>query len=84
MSVLHSVWIEDTCTICGSCENAAPEVFRIEGSMTTAILGSARTDGITSPNTERSRLTNAALAHREAIREAAAGCPVEAIHLVEG
>lgn len=82
MDVLRSVWVEETCISCNCCETAAPEVFHLDDGI-AMILGSAREDGITSSNAERSPLNVAGLAEREAIREAAAGCPVEAIRLVE-
>ncbi len=82
MDILRSVWIDECCIVCYACETSVPTVFRTEHG-TTMILGGAREDGLTSPNAERSPLTASGLAESEAIREAAAGCPVEAIRLAQ-
>ena len=81
MDILRSVWIDETCIICNCCETVAPAVFAVDGAF-AVIIGDARVDGITSMNAEQVPLSSAVAEHHDAIIEAAAGCPVEAIHLV--
>lgn len=82
MGTLRSVWVDEACIFCSCCETAAPDVFRVDGGI-AMIVGTARVDGTTDSNPTQSPLNSLALDHREAIHEAAAGCPVEAIHVVE-
>ena len=81
METLRSVWIDESCIFCDCCEGAAPQVFHVDGGP-AVVRGGVRVDGITSMNEERSPLNGIGIAHHEAIIEAAAGCPVEAIRLV--
>jgi ferredoxin len=82
MATITHVWIEEGCIACGYCPIACPEIFDIPNE-DAEIRGSARMDGITSPNRiERSRLNEAGLACTDGIEEAVAGCPVEVIQFL--
>ena len=81
MSTIARVWIDQGCICCQACVGYAPEVFAFPDD-TAVVLGEARCDGVTSRNAdERSRLNAVGLEYEDLIREAAAGCPVEIIHL---
>jgi ferredoxin len=82
-TTVRSVWILDHCIVCMACETTAPEVFTCDGPI-AHIRGGARTDGVTDANPGQVPLTAAAQAWSEEIREAAAGCPVEAIKVDGG
>lgn len=76
------VWIEEGCTVCNECENAAPDVFFVnEDEATCQIRAGVREDGVTSENRdEKSPLKGTIGADQEEeIIEAADGCPVEII-----
>jgi ferredoxin len=79
-AVVDRVWITDSCIICNACESTAPEVFNCDGDQ-AHIRADARSDGLTDMNPDHAPLTAAARELSEAIIEAAAGCPVEAIAL---
>lgn len=64
---IKKVWVEDGCTTCHLCESTAPDIFET-GDTTT----------IVKPGAE------ALFASQEAaIKDAAAGCPVEVIKFQE-
>ena len=80
MDILSRVWIDETCIYCDCCVGTAPAVFALSDSR-AVIQDTVRVDAITSPNDEeRSALNAVGLEYQDLIREAAAGCPVEAIH----
>ncbi len=73
------VYIESGCICCQACVTTTPEVFLFPDDK-AVINGLARVDGITSPNADE----RAALVPDldwDAIREAAAGCPVDIIKI---
>ncbi len=73
------VYIEPGCIYCQACVTTAPEVFLFPDDK-AVINGLVRVDGITSPNADE----RAALVPDldwDAIREAAAGCPVDIIKI---
>lgn len=80
MDTITRVWVDETCISCDRCVGTAPDVFALsDGS--AVILGTVRIDTMTSPNDEERSVLNAVgLEYQGLIREAAAGCPVEAIH----
>lgn len=81
MTTVARVWIAPGCICCQACVGHAPEVFAFPDD-TAVVLGEVRCDGVTSQNAdERSRLNAVGLEYEDPIREAAAGCPVEIIHL---
>jgi ferredoxin len=57
---MKKVWVEDTCTACGLCEEICPEVFKVNDVSTVK-------KGVNFNSVEAK------------IKEAAEGCPVEAI-----
>ena len=63
-SVLR-VWIEPGCIVCNACEGTCPDVFHVEPDGSTV-----------RPDAMNSELLKS---RADAIREAAAGCPVEVI-----
>lgn len=76
-----TLWIADGCILCQHCTGVAPDVFSIPDD-TAVVLSEVRCDGLTSRNAaERSPLNAVGLEYESAIREAAAGCPIEIIHL---
>lgn len=79
-AVVDRVWITDSCIICNACEGVVPEVFNCDSDQ-AHIRAEARSDHLTDMNPEHAPLTIAAREFSEAIIEAAAGCPVEAIAL---
>jgi ferredoxin len=81
MSTIARVWIAEGCICCHACVGDASEVFALPED-TAVVLGANRCDGLTSRNTvERSLLNAVGLEYEEAIREAAAGCPIDIIHI---
>lgn len=81
MNAIARVWIDEGCICCQACVHTAPEVFSFPDDA-AVMLGEVRCDGQTSSNrTERSPLNAVGLEYEDVIREAAAGCPVEIIHL---
>lgn len=79
-ALLTRVWIDEGCICCHACVQTAPEVFAIPND-SAEVLGENRCDGRTSRNaTERSPLNAVGLESEDAIREAAAGCPIDIIH----
>lgn len=84
MSTVTRVWIAEGCICCHACVGTAPEVFAFPDD-TAVVIGEVRCDGITSRNAaERSLLNAVGLEYEDTIREAAAGCPIEIIHLGDG
>lgn len=81
MDTVARVWIDETCIYCDACAGMVPEVFALAGDR-AQILAEVRVDGLTSPNDrERSPLNAVGLEYQQEIREAAAGCPVDAIRI---
>jgi ferredoxin len=81
MDTVARVWIDEVCVYCDACASMVPAVFAL-GVDRAEILADARVDGVTSPNDrERSPLNAVGLEYQEEIREAAAGCPVDAIRI---
>lgn len=81
MRAISRVWIDEGCICCHHCTGVAPDVFAIPDD-TAVVRGDARCDGQTSRNiAERSLLNAVGLEYEDAIHEAAAGCPIEIIHL---
>jgi ferredoxin len=81
MVIISRVWIDEGCICCHNCVHVAPEVFAFPDD-TAVVLGEARCDGQTSRNAdERSRLNAVGLEYEDTIHEAAAGCPIEIIHI---
>jgi ferredoxin len=81
MEPISRVWIDQGCICCQACVGYAPDVFAFQDD-NAVVLGEVRCDGVTSHNArERSRLNAVGLEHEDLIREAAAGCPIEIIHL---
>jgi ferredoxin len=79
MATITTVWIESGCIGCYACEQAAPEVFALTDAV-AHLLAVVRVDQQSSTNEqERSPLNAVGLEYEEAIREAAAGCPMEII-----
>lgn len=79
MTTITRVWIESGCIGCYACENAAPDVFQLTAG-NAEIVGAVRVDQQTSTNEQEQALLNAVgLEYQDAIREAAAGCPMEII-----
>lgn len=78
------VWVEDGCTVCNECEEAAPEIFFVTDT-TSIVKGTAREDGVEGRNEDEQSLLKAELREEweEGIREAAAVCPVEIIKFEE-
>jgi ferredoxin len=73
------VYIEPGCICCQGCVTIEPDVFLFPDDQ-AVINGRVRIDGITSPNADE----KAALVPDldwDAIREAAAGCPVDIIKI---
>ena len=80
MKTISRVWIDEGCICCHACVHVAPEVFAFPDDC-AVVLGENRCDGRTSRNAaERSPLNAVGLDYELAIREAAAGCPIEIIH----
>jgi ferredoxin len=80
MNTMTRVWIDNSCIYCDCCVKTAPDVFALSDGR-AVILDVVRVDAKTSPNDdERSALNAVGLEYQDLIREAAAGCPVEAIH----
>lgn len=78
---MTTIWIADGCIFCQHCTSVAPDVFSIPDD-TAVVIGEVRCDGLTSRNAvERSPLNAVGLEYESAIHEAAAGCPIEIIHL---
>jgi len=76
------VWIDEGCIACGACPLTCPTVFAIPDG-DAEVLGTARMDGITSPNrSERCQLNAAGRAQTAEIEEAAEGCPVDVIRFM--
>jgi ferredoxin len=74
MDTISRVWIDEACICCDRCVGTAPDGSAV-------ILDVVRVDAMTSSNgEERSVLNAVGLEYQNLIREAAAGCPVEAIH----
>jgi ferredoxin len=74
-----TVYIEPGCICCQACVTTMPDVFLFPDDQ-AVISGLVRVDGITSPNADE----RAALVPNldwDAIREAAAGCPVDIIKI---
>jgi ferredoxin len=81
METVARVWIDASCIYCDVCAGALPEVFAMGGDR-AQVLAEVRVDGVTSANDrERSALNAIGLEYQEGIREAAAGCPVDAIKI---
>lgn len=81
MTTISRIWIAEGCICCHHCSGAAPEAFAIPDD-TAVVLGDVRCDGVTSRNADERSLLNAeGLEYEDRIREAAAGCPIEIIHL---
>lgn len=81
MTTISRVWIAEGCICCQHCVGAAPAVFAFPED-NAVILGETRCDGVTSRNAdERSPLNAVGLEYEDAIREAAASCPIGIIHL---
>lgn len=75
-----SVWVEEGCILCGSCERECPDVFKL-AEASSVIQASVRWDGLQDENRRsRSPLRAEPRASLEAgIRSAATLCPVEVI-----
>lgn len=81
MDTITRIWIEDSCISCQACVHAMPEVFALPEDK-AVVLGAVRADGRSDDNlAARSELTAEARTWADAIREAAAGCPVEVIRV---
>ena len=80
MDTLSRVWIDEACIYCDCCVRTAPADFALSGSR-AVIQDAVRVDAVTSPNDEERSVLNAVgLEYQDLIHEAAASCPVEAIH----
>ena len=80
MKTISRVWIDEGCISCHACVHSAPDVFSIPDD-TAVVIGDIRCDGQSSRNhDERSPLNAVGLEYESAIREAAAGCPIEITH----
>lgn len=81
MPELRAVWIHGDCICCSACSNSHPGIFILPDER-AQVLGAVRSDGRTSDNeAEQAELNALGRALAEDIREAAAGCPVDAIRL---
>jgi ferredoxin len=75
------VWVEDGCIACHACTQTAPEVFQLESDR-AEVLAAVRWDSVTCHNEDkRSPLNDRGIELFEAIKEAAAGCPVDVIRV---
>lgn len=74
------VWVEEGCTVCNECEEAAPDIFLVNDE-TSVIKGDARTDGVTDRNEDAMAPLKDGLGEEwaEGIEEAAEACPVDII-----
>lgn len=80
---IFSVYIEEGCITCDACEEAAPDVFEVTDD-TCYIKPDARLDGGYDRNTEKSGLKPDVISTlADDIMDAADGCPVDVIILVE-
>ena len=80
---IFSVYIEEGCITCDACEEAAPDVFEVTDD-TCFIKPDARLDGGYDRNTEKSGLKpDVVNTLADDIMDAADGCPVDVIILVE-
>ena len=81
MQDITHVWIDDGCISCQACVGTAPAVFSIPGD-SAVVLAEVRVDGRTSRNdVEHSPLNAIGLELSADIEEAAAGCPIDIIHV---
>ena len=80
---IFSVYIEEGCITCDACEEAAPEVFEVTDD-TCFIKSDVRLDGGFDRNDSKSALKKEAIQTlSDDILDAADGCPVDVIIVVE-
>ena len=80
---IFSVYIEEGCITCDACEEAAPEVFEVTED-TCFIKSDVRLDGGFDRNDSKSGLkTEVVQTYSDDILDAADGCPVDVIIVVE-
>lgn len=81
---IKSVWIEEGCIMCNACDAECPDVFLVTDS-TCMIKADVREDGIESENRDEKSPLKADLqaSLADAVKAAAAGCPVEVIKYEE-
>lgn len=77
---IKSVWIEEGCIMCNACDAECPDVFLVTDT-TCMIKADVREDGIESENRDEKAALKGEFqgSLADAIKAAAAGCPVEVI-----
>lgn len=81
---IKTVWIEEGCIMCNACDAECPDVFLVTDS-TCMIKADVREDGQETENRDEKSALKADLGASlaDAIKAAAAGCPVEVIQYEE-